>query len=157
MFRKPGKEYELTTTLQVEMYRQTMKTENRANSKQDVSLLKQYERLIEEKNSYLDKFKREDVKKEEVDKEAKKSGFAYDIVKEKEFEGKGDDDYNQKSHKESNTFKRLQKRKEPKQELAAPITSTHEYGWRQPIDTFNFGYQKSGICKRTFHDGGHLS
>ena len=86
-----------------------MKTENRANMKHDQSLLKHYEKLIEEKNSYLDKFKREDVKKDEVDREAKKSGFAYDIVKEKEFEGKDDQDYNQKSHKESNTFKRLQK------------------------------------------------
>ena len=31
-----------------------------------------------------------------------------------------------------------------------------EYGWKTPIDTFTFNTNRTGMCKRTFHDVGHL-
>ena len=31
-----------------------------------------------------------------------------------------------------------------------------EYGWREPLDTFIFDTKRTGMCKRTFHDVGHL-
>lgn len=40
--------------------------------------------------------------------------------------------------------------------LALIFSRTQQYGWREPYDNLTFGYNKSGICKRTFFDGGHL-
>ena len=39
---------------------------------------------------------------------------------------------------------------------SAVLTSAQTYGWRQPIDTFSHPNNRSGMCKRTFHDTGHL-
>ena len=36
------------------------------------------------------------------------------------------------------------------------VYRTQQYGWREPYDSLTFGYNKSGMCKRTFFDHGHL-
>ena len=48
-------------------------------------------------------------------------------------------------------------RKAPSEVQYIPATSSQEYGWRQPIDTFIYGNNKSGVCNKTFKDNGHLS
>ena len=34
--------------------------------------------------------------------------------------------------------------------------SSQQVGWRQNYDTFDFGYKKDGVCKKTFFNTGHL-
>ncbi len=119
--------------------------------------LKKYEAMLENKNTMLDLYKKEDVKKEE-EEEAKETVYAYDIMKEKtKIAKEGATKYCPKCPKESVWCKHRKDRKEPKGVLAAPSTASQELGWREPIDTFNFNNQKSGMCKRTFYDHGHLS
>ena len=157
--RKPGKEIQLNNTLQVETWRQRLVTENRVQSKRDAEKIKELEKQLESKNSYFYNFLSEDKQKEKQDEEEKaKHDFAYDTLKEKEaIAEKADGMYWQKLAKDSLWGKQLKNRDEPKKGQSAPMTQNQELGWREPIDTFNFGYQRSGNVGKLFQDQGHLS
>jgi len=83
--------------------------------------------------------------------------------------GDNDQNYCQKCKYESKWCKHRKEREEFKQRLGAALTtyvikifekcqySTQQYGWREPIDCFGLGNNRVAICKRTFHDVGHLS
>ena len=43
-----------------------------------------------------------------------------------------------------------------KEVQSAVLTSSQTIGWRQPYDNVVGGNNRSGMCKRTFHDSGHL-
>ena len=43
-----------------------------------------------------------------------------------------------------------------KEVQSAVLTSSQAVGWRQPYDNVVGGNNRSGMCKRTFHDSGHL-
>lgn len=38
----------------------------------------------------------------------------------------------------------------------AVVLSSQQFGWRQPIDDLKTGQNRTGVCKRTFMDYGHL-
>ena len=57
---------------------------------------------------------------------------------------------------ESRWCKHRKLRDDNKTDQAAVVTSAQTLGWRQPYDNVVGGNNRSGMCKRTFHDGGHL-
>ncbi|CDW89792.1 UNKNOWN [Stylonychia lemnae] len=149
--KKPGKTLELTTTTQIESWRQRLAVEDRVAKTKDHQQLEKLQDLLTEKNTYMNYYKTEDVKTQERLCEHTKTRFAYDQSK-----GEEDNDYCKKCKYESKWCKHRQEREVAKQKLGAAITTTQSYGWREPYDNLTFGYNKSGICKRTFHDSGHL-
>ena len=43
-----------------------------------------------------------------------------------------------------------------KTEQHSITTTAQQLGWREPYDNFTYGNNRSGMCKRTFFDTGHL-
>ena len=114
-----------------------------------------HEAILYDKNTYMNLYKAEDEIKKETLKEKTETQYIYDQVKHDYDEtNKG---YNQKDKHESLWSNNVKPRADAKQVLAAPLTTTQVYGWRAPIDDMQLGFNRSGICKRTFHDNGHLS
>jgi len=66
------------------------------------------------------------------------------------------DEYCQKDKYDSYWSKHRKARDDHKETFNSKVTSAMEYGWREPLDTFIFNTNRSGMCKRTFHDVGHL-
>lgn len=47
-------------------------------------------------------------------------------------------------------------RDDNKLQQAGVLITSQTLGWREPYDNLTFGSNRSGMCHRTFHDGGHL-
>ncbi len=62
----------------------------------------------------------------------KRSQFQYDMAR-----GDTDQEYCQKCKSESKWCKHRKQREDAKQQLGATLTTTQQYGWREPIDDFN--------------------
>ena len=121
-------------------------------TKQDMA---KHEAILYDKNTYMNLYKTEDEVKKETMREQKGGEYVYDQVRHDYDEtNKG---YNQKDKRESLWSNQVKPRAEPKQVQGMPLTTTQVYGWRAPIDDMSLGFNRSGICKRTFHDNGHLS
>ena len=114
------------------------------------------------KNSYIGYFKKDSVKKqEEVDQQkAKDTKFAFDKVFEMDDETLADaKDYCMKCKRESRWCKHRKALKEHKDIQSQALTSTQVVGWREPYDNLTgalSGYNRTGMCMRTFKDTGHL-
>ena len=65
--------------------------------------------------------------------------------------------YNQKDERDSVWSKNTHGREDPKSVQHVPLLTSQVYGWREPIDNMRLGFNRSGVCKKTFHDHGHLS
>lgn len=106
------------------------------------------------KNSYLDKFKKDGVNHEE------KTGTAFDKVFEMDDENLEDAaKYCQQCKRESRWCKHRRTTAEHKDLQGAAMTTNQVVGWRQPYDTLTgatCGNNRTGMCKRTFADKGHL-
>ena len=57
---------------------------------------------------------------------------------------------------ESRWCKHRKIRDDSKQVQQAVVTSAQTLGWKEPYDNFTFGNNRTGMCKRTFNDAGHL-
>ena len=110
---------------------------------------------LEGKNTYMHLFKNEDTLKKETirEKQGKNQIFVYDQAKRDEEDRGG---YCQKCARESVWCKDRKCREQPKGYLGAPLASSQVYGWRAPIDDMKTNFNRSGVCKRTFFDKGHL-
>ena len=80
----------------------------------------------------------------------------FENVFEMEDENVDRSEYCGKCKYESRWCKHRKIRDDNKAVQAAVLTSSQTLGWREPIDKFQFGLNRSGMCKRTFHDEGHL-
>ena len=112
------------------------------------------------KNSYINNFKKAEVKERDEVEEKKntESKFGFDKVFESYDENQGDDDdgYWKKFKRDSHRCKQRQAPKDHKDQQDAPLTTAQSIGWREPYDNLTFGYNRSGMCMRTFQDKGHL-
>lgn len=80
------------------------------------------------------------LKKESIaEKTGKNIVFVYDQTKRDEEEHDG---YCQRCKRESQWCKERKCRLQPKETLGAPLTTSHVYGWREPIDNMDFGYSR---------------
>ena len=118
----------------------------------DQKAIENHSDLLESKNTYFNIYKKDEVKTKEEEEEKTRAEFGFDMTHEHDA-------------KENKTWQKRkygsqwapEKEKKPASEVQyIPATSSQEYGWREPIDTFHLGLNKSGVCKRTFHDNGHL-
>ena len=136
-----------------------MNKESHQQKKSNDEKIRELEAQLEGKNSYFYNYMNDDKKKKKDDEdECAKNEFAYDTLKEKEKKREEEDGmYWQKLQRDSLWGKQLKNREELKKTQAAPVTQNQELGWREPLDTFNFGNSRSGMVKRTFYDHGHLS
>ena len=150
--KKGGKTLELTTAVQLESWRQRLKTENRIMKDRDHKEIEKLQHLLDTKNTYFNIYKKDDVKQKEEEEEKAKQDLAFDMTHERDVP-------------ENKTWMKRkygsqwapERTKKPANEVQyIPSTSSQEYGWREPIDTFNLGLNKSGMCKKTFFDNGHL-
>ena len=80
----------------------------------------------------------------------------YDNVFEMEDEAEDRSNYCAKCKYESRWCKHRKLRDDNKQVQAAVLTSAQTLGWREPYDKLTFGNNRTGMCKRTFFDAGHL-
>ena len=151
--KKGGKTQELTTSLQLEAWRQRLNTENRIMKERDRKEIENLQDMLDAKNTYFNIYKKEEVKKKEEDDERQRQELAFDMTHEQE----APENKTWQKRKYGSQYAPERERKAPNEVQYIPATSSQDYGWREPIDTFQFGYNKSGICKKTFHDDGHLS
>ena len=62
----------------------------------------------------------------------------------------------------SNKYEHRTVQKKPKpaclnrDEMVTVTKTSQQIGWRQPYDNLTFGHNRTGVCKRTFMDPGHL-
>ena len=117
--KKVTKAAELTTTIQIESWRQRLATESKIAKPRDKAALQKMEDKLEMKNTYLNGFKTSDLQRVEEEEEKKKTNYAYD-------QAKGDEDLNycKKCKYESKWCKHRKPRAEAKGTLQEPITST---------------------------------
>ena len=111
------------------------------------------------KNSYINNFKKGDVKKRDESEEKKnaETKFGFDKVFEMDDENVEDaSDYCKKCKRESRWCKHRKLRTDHKDQQDASLTTAQVIGWREPYDNLTFGYNRSGMCMRTFQDKGHL-
>ena len=120
--------------------------------------IKELEAELNKKNSYINNFRRDDAVQAgaaaEASAETNPRGF--DNVFEMEDETADRSNYCSKCKYESRWCKHRKLRDDNKQVQAAVLTSAQTLGWRQPYDNFTFGNNRTGMCKRTFNDEGHL-
>ena len=150
--KKIGKIQELTTSTQLEAWRQRLNTENRTTKNRDHKEIAKLQHLLDSKNTYFNIYKKDEVKQKEEDEENNKEELGFDMTHEH-------DAYENKTwqkRKYGSQWAPEREKKIPNEVQYIPATSSQDYGWREPIDTFHFGYNKSGVCKKTFHDHGHL-
>ncbi len=151
--KKPGKTQELTTSAQIAAWRQRLDGEQKICSHKNHMEITAMADRLESKNTYMNYFKKDEIKEREAELERSKQHFMYDVAK-----GDTEQKYCQKCKYESKWCKHRKEREVAKQTLGAALTTTQQYGWRAPIDEFsNLGQNRTGICKRTFFDFGHLS
>ena len=43
-----------------------------------------------------------------------------------------------------------------REEMVTVTKTSQQIGWREPYDNLTFGNNRTGVCKRTFMDPGHL-
>ncbi|CAI2383745.1 unnamed protein product [Moneuplotes crassus] len=153
MSKKPGKPHELTTTIQIEAWRQRLNTENRTMKDRDMKEIERLQAELDGKNTYFNIYKKDEVKKKEQEDEDAKEELGYDMTHEQE----APENKTWMKRKYGSQWAPERERKPAQETQFIPSTSSQEYGWREPLDTFQFGYNKSGICQRTFNDGSHLS
>ena len=80
----------------------------------------------------------------------------FDNVFEMDDEAEDRANYCAKCKYESRWCKHRKLRDDNKQVQQAVVTSAQTLGWREPYDNFTFGNNRTGMCKRTFVDHGHL-
>ena len=153
MMKKSGKHVELTTSVQLETWRQRLNTENRAVKDKEHKEIEKLQHLLDSKNTYFNIYKKDEVKQKEDEDEKNKEELAYDMTHEND--ALENTTWMKKKYGSQWAPERV--RHAPSDVQYIPSTSSQEYGWRKPIDTFSFGYNKSGICKKSFNDNGHLN
>ena len=153
-WKQNQKQIELNNSLQIRTWRQVLVKEQKSASKKTKAEYEALKDQLDNKNTYLHHFKSPEKKLAETTKEmqAKSALFVYDQVK-ADTVPQG---YNQKIKKDSCWQGGLNKQL-PKQESSAPLTTSQQYGWRAPIDDMKTDFKRTGMCKRTFFDKGHLS
>ena len=72
------------------------------------------------------------------------------------FEQSDDEDDFRKDSKYQKLHKVKKGNTHANQEQHSITTSSQQLGWREPYDNFTYGNNRSGICRRTFADTGHL-
>ena len=95
---------------------------------------------MEQKNAFFDIYKKEEIKT----KQAEENDFRYtfDILKKKkEIEPEDEAKYNHKFKRERLWYHHKKDLPLPTEVNEVPVTSAQDYGWRKPIDTFDFGYK----------------
>ena len=78
---KPKPTMELTTTLQIEAWRQRLNTENRAMKGKDMKEIERMQALLDSKNTYFNIYKKDEVKQKEEEDEKQKEELGYDMVR----------------------------------------------------------------------------
>eukprot|EP01022_Parablepharisma_sp_SALTPOND_P004305 TRINITY_DN119_c1_g2_i1.p6 TRINITY_DN119_c1_g2~~TRINITY_DN119_c1_g2_i1.p6 ORF type:complete len:165 (-),score=16.48 TRINITY_DN119_c1_g2_i1:769-1263(-) len=158
------------TSVLTYFYLLTSQKEMHAQASQNEARLKQLEALLEEKNSFIAKFKSKERTMKELEIEKTKSEvlppnnalqFTYDKVKEEK-----ETDYCQKCKKTKIWCPHKGEKTTPKDVYALPTTKyqkeckrkyrAQEIGWRQHYDNFDTGFQKSSVCVKNFYNTGHL-
>ena len=150
-----GKQMQLNNALEISTWRQVLQKETSQLKHKTTKELKEMENELSKKNTYLHLFKNEEKKKQETldEKTGKNTIFVFDQAKRDEEDRGG---YCQRCKRESLWCKDRVCREYPKKFQGAALTSSQVYGWRPPIDSMNTGFARTGICKRTFYDKGHL-
>ena len=150
-----GKIQSLNNSQEICTWRQVLQKENALMKHKAVKELAAHEAELYRKNNYMHLFKSEGVVKQETiaEKTGKSIIFVYDqAMRDKE----STDGYCQKCKRESVWCKDRKCRDLPKNNLSATLTTSQVYGWRPPIDNLQTGFSREAVCKRTFHDHGHL-
>ena len=70
----------LTTTEECEQWRQRLTNEDKGNWKRDQASLKQLEKKLDEKNTYYDIYKKDEVLKKEEEKTKTDFQYTFDIL-----------------------------------------------------------------------------
>ena len=110
--------------------------------------------LLEGKNSYWHNFQKDDVVDAKMTKQKKEQSDALGFGK--VFEQSDDEEDFRKDSKYQKLNKIRKGQSAAKNEQHAITTTSQQLGWREPYDNFTFGNNRSGICRRTFADTGHL-
>ena len=142
----------LNNSKEIAAYRQILGKERaiaKPQIKKDTIKLNDY--LDNYNNAYTSIYKSPQKKKRESSE--KRSTLAYDMC----MRDTQPHPYHQKSHKDSMWDKHTKPREYPKSALGAPLTTSQVYGWMTPIDDMRLDNNRTGMCKKTFWDPGHLS
>ena len=136
----------------------TLQKENGQTKDAVTKKIKEMEELLNQKNSYINNFRKPDVVQAATMRaaQAETNPQSFDNVFEMEDETQDRSQYCQKCKYESRWCKHRKIRDDNKQQQAAVLTSSQTLGWREPYDNLTFGNARTGMCKRTFHDPGHL-
>jgi len=113
---------------------------------------------LDKPNSYINNFRKQEVVNESNARlaAAETNPRGFDNVFEMEDEAEDRSNYCMKCKYESRNCKHRKLRDDNKTVQAAVLTSSQTLGWRQPYDNVVGGNNRSGMCKRTFHDTGHM-
>ena len=104
-------------------------------------------------NSYVAIHKSIEKRKREEKINRTTSTLAYDMT----MKDTKSTPYHQKSKKDTMWDKHVKPREMPKSALGTPLTTSQSYGWMTPIDDMRTHHNRTGMCKKTFWDPGHLS
>ena len=112
--------------------------------------IRELEAQLNSKNSYMNNFRSDDIvaaaTQAEQDEEHNPRGF--------------DKVFDMDAPDERTTFapkQRMKGKTAPKDAFISPMTTAQSLGWREPYDNLTSGqHNRSGMCKRTFADNGHL-
>ena len=113
---------------------------------------------LAQRNSYINNFRNADKVAAATQnlQQAEVNPRGFDNVFEMEDDTADRSDYCSKCKYESRWCKHRKLRDDNKQEQSAVLTSAQTLGWRQPYDNVVGGNNRTGMCKRTFHDSGHM-
>ena len=120
--------------------------------------IQEMEAELNSKNSYINNFRKTEVvaAHQAMASAAETNPQQFDNVFEMDDENADRSKYCAKCKYESRWCKHRKLRDDNKATQAAVITSSQTLGWREPYDNLTFGNARSGMCKRTFFDPGHL-
>ena len=143
----------LNDSKQIAAYRQILGKERKIampKIKKDINDKTEY--LSDYNNSYMGIYKSPEKKKQELKQKRTSLTLAYDMT----MRDTKPLPYHQKSKKDSMWDKHVKPRELPKSALGTPMTTSQTYGWMTPIDDLRTNHNRTGMCKKTFMDPGHL-
>uniref|UniRef100_A0A7S3SC20 Uncharacterized protein n=1 Tax=Strombidinopsis acuminata TaxID=141414 RepID=A0A7S3SC20_9SPIT len=158
-WKKDQKILDLNDKTNMDAWRQRLSHEDREVRKQTIADLEKMKEQLEQKNSYINQFKKKTAVEEEEREKQTKQNFLYDKVQDQEEEEEKNakaEQYCKKCKYESKWCKHRKLRDDAHQKQDAIVTTAQGLGWREPYDNLTFGNNRTAICKRSFFDPGHL-
>lgn len=149
-----SKTIDLNVKTNMDAWRQRLLSEGKSQADITQKEIERLQEQLESKNSYFGLMKTDmaRTRKEEADKKAEETKYGYDKV----FAHYDEKIAGSTKYEDRKVARKPAKQGPVREDMQAVTTTSQQVGWREPYDNMLGTHNRTGMCKRTFMDCGHL-